>query len=231
MTGIDPAAAVWLSLKVALATVVFSAPFAVAFGWLLARRSFPGKWLFSSLVMVPMVLPPVVTGFLLLDLMGPNAALGSFLAGIGVRVAFAPLGAVVAAATVSMPLYVLSMRTAFEAVDARYEGVSYSLGIDRPTTFRRITLPLALPGFAAGAVLTFARALGEFGATVVLAGNMEGETRTIALAIYTLLESPGGMEAARLLTWLSVALSLAALVGYEAFTRWQRGRLEVDNGR
>ncbi len=231
MTGIDPAAAVWLSLKVALATVVFSAPFAVAFGWLLARRSFPGKWLFSSLVMVPMVLPPVVTGFLLLDLMGPNATLGSFLAGIGVRVAFAPLGAVVAAATVSMPLYVLSMRTAFEAVDARYEGVSYSLGIDRPTTFRRITLPLALPGFAAGAVLTFARALGEFGATVVLAGNMEGETRTIALAIYTLLESPGGMEAARLLTWLSVALSLAALVGYEAFTRWQRGRLEVDNGR
>ncbi len=231
MTGIDPAAAVWLSLKVALATVVFSAPFAVAFGWLLARRSFPGKWLFSSLVMIPMVLPPVVTGFLLLDLMGPNAALGSFLAGIGVRVAFAPLGAVVAAATVSMPLYVLSMRTAFEAVDARYEGVSYSLGIDRPTTFRRITLPLALPGFAAGAVLTFARALGEFGATVVLAGNMEGETRTIALAIYTLLESPGGMEAARLLTWLSVALSLAALVGYEAFTRWQRGRLEVDNGR
>ena len=231
MTGIDPTAAVWLSVQVALATVVVGAPFAVAFGWLLARRHFPGKWLLSSLVMVPLVLPPVVTGFLLLDLLGPNAGLGGWLAGLGVRVAFAPLGAVVAAATVSMPLYVLSMRTAFDAVDARYEGVSHTLGVNRWSTFRRITLPLALPGFAAGAVLTFARALGEFGATVVLAGNIEGETRTLALAIYTLLESPGGMEAARLLTWLSVGLSLAALVGYEAFTRWQRGRLEVDHGR
>ena len=231
MSAVDPIGAVLLSTQVALATVVCGAPVALFFGWLLARGRFPGKWLISSLLMVPMVLPPVVTGFLLLDLLGPSAPLGGLLASMGIRVAFAPLGAVVAAAAVSMPLYVLAVRSAFEAIDARYEGVSHSLGIGRLATFRRITLPLALPGFAAGAVLTFARALGEFGATVVLAGNIEGETRTIALAIYTLLESPNGMDAARLLTWLSVGLSLAALVGYEWFTRWQRGRLEVDGGR
>lgn len=229
--GIDPMAAVALSAQVALATVLLGAPPALLFGWLLARGNLPGKWLLSSLLMVPMVLPPVVTGFLLLDVLGPGAPLGGLLADLGIRVAFAPLGAVVAAAAVSMPLYVLAVRGAFEAIDARYEGLSYSLGVGRMATFRRITLPLALPGFAAGAVLTFARALGEFGATVVLAGNIEGETRTIALAIYTLLESPNGMDAARLLTWLSVALSLTALIGYEWFSRWQRGRLEVDVGR
>lgn len=231
MNGVDPLSALGLSAMVALTTVALGAPFAVALGWLLARARFPGRGLLSAAVMTPLVLPPVVTGFLLLDLLGPRGPLGPVLRALGLEVAFAPAGAVVAAAVVGLPLYVLAARSAFDAVDPRYEAISRTLGIGRFATFWRVTLPLALPGVAAGAVLAFARALGEFGATVVLAGNIEGRTRTLSLAIYTLLEHPNGMDDARLLAWLSIGLSLVALVAYEAFTRWQRQRLEVDHGR
>lgn len=228
--ALDPWSAVRLSLVAALlATLVGLAP-AVFLGWVLARRDFPGKAFLSTLVLAPLVLPPVVTGFLLLSLLGSRSPAGRFLAELGLPVPFTLVGAALAAMVVGLPLYVLSVRGAFEAVDPHYEDVSRSLGVPPWRTFVRVSLPLALPGIAAGAVLAFARALGEFGATVVLAGNVEGRTRTIALAVYTLLESPGGDRATWILVGASVALSLVALVGYEALSRRQRQRLERHRG-
>jgi molybdate transport system permease protein len=146
-------------------------------------------------------------------------------------VPFTLLGATLAALTVGLPLYIVSVRNAFQTVDPTLEEVSLTLGRKPFPTFLRVTFPLALPGIAAGSVLAFARALGEFGATVVLAGNMEGSTRTIALAVYTLLESPQGREAIWVLVGASVALSLLALLGYEVLSRRQRSQMEVRRGR
>lgn len=223
--------AVRLSLLVAfLATLLGLVP-AVGLGWLLARHDFPGKTLVSGLVLAPLVMPPVVTGFLLLSLLGRQGPLGGLLASMGVSVPFTLLGATLAAVVVGLPLYVLAARGAFEAVDPLYEELSWTLGEPPRRTFLRVSLPLALPGIAAGAVLAFARALGEFGATVVLAGNVEGSTRTIALAVYTLLEAPSGREATWILVGCSVALSFLALVGFEALNRRQRRRVREDHGR
>jgi len=224
--------AVRLSLVVALfATVVGLVP-AVGLGWLLARRDFRGKSLVSTIVLAPLVIPPVVTGFLLLTLLGSRSPLGSLFASLGLPVPFTLFGATVAAFIVGMPLYVLAVRGAFEAVDPLYEELSWTLGVTPRDTFRRVSLPLAIPGIAAGAMLAFARALGEFGATVVLAGNVEGSTRTIALAVYTLLESPSGKGAIWALVGCSIGLSLLALFGYETLSRRQRQqRLEDDHGR
>lgn len=225
------ASAVRLSLLVAfLATVLGFVP-AVALGWLLARHDFPGKTVVSTLVLAPLVMPPVVTGFLLLTLLGRQGPLGSLLASLGIAVPFTLLGATIAALIVGLPLYVLAARGAFEAVDPLYEELSWTLGAPPRQTFLRVSLPLALPGIAAGAVLAFARALGEFGATVVLAGNVEGSTRTIALAVYTLLETPEGRETTWILVGSSVVLSLLALAGFEALNRRQRRRVREDHGR
>ena len=222
----DPGSAIRLSLLVALlATVVGLAP-AVGLGWLLARRDFPGKAVLSTLVLAPLVIPPVVTGFLLLSALGGQSPIGRWLTALGLPVPFTLLGAAIAAFVVGLPLYVISIRGAFEAVDPLYEELSWTLGTPPRRTFVRVSLPLALPGIAAGALLAFARSLGEFGATVVLAGNIEGSTRTIALAVYTLLESPSGRETTWVLVGASVALSLAALLGFEALSRRQRHRLE-----
>ena len=149
---------------------------------------------------------------------------------MGVDLPFTFTAAVLAAAVVGFPLFVMSVRNAFEAVDPHYEELSWTLGVPPRRTFLRVSLPLALPGIAAGALLAFARSLGEFGATVVLAGNVEGSTRTIALAVYTLLESPEGARTTWILVGASVALSLAALVGFETLARRQRKRLEVHGG-
>lgn len=227
----DVASAIRLSLVVGLLAALFGLVPAVGLGWLLARREFRGKSLLSTAVLAPLVLPPVVTGFLLLSFLGTNTVVGGWLEGLGLPVPFTLVGATLAALVVGLPLYVLSVRGAFEAVDPHYEDVSWTLGVPPSATFRRVSLPLALPGIAAGAVLAFARALGEFGATVVLAGNVEGSTRTIALAVYTLLESPGGREATWVLVGASVAVSLAALVGFEALSRRQKQRLERHHGR
>lgn len=227
----DPGSAVLLSLVVALVAAFLGLGPAVALGWLLARREFAGKSLVTTVVLAPLVLPPVVTGFLLLSALGGQSPLGRALADLGLPVPFTLLGAIVAAFVVGLPLYVVAVRGAFEAVDPRYEEVSWTLGTPPARTFRRISLPLAVPGIAAGAVLAFARALGEFGATVVLAGNVEGRTRTIALAVYTLLESPGGRRTMWILVGASVALSLAALLGYEALSRRQKRRMEEFRGR
>jgi len=222
---LDPWSAVRLSLLVALGAVVLGLVPAAALGWVLARHDFVGKSFVSMLFMAPLVIPPVVTGFLLLGLLGRQSALGGMLDALGLPVPFTVLGAIVAALVVGFPLYVMAIRGAFEAVDRRFEEVSWTLGVPRAPTFRRVSLPLALPGIAAGGVLAFARALGEFGATVVLAGNLEGETRTIALAVYSLLESPSGRGATWTLVAASVTLSLMALLGFESLSRWQRRRL------
>ncbi len=203
---------------------------AVGLGWLLARRRFPGKGLLSALLMTPVVLPPVVTGFLLLQFFGKDGPAGVLLASLGLRVPFTVLGAVIAAGVVGFPFYLVGVRGAMEAVDPRYEEVAATLGVPPWRTFLRVTLPLASPGIAAGAVLTFARALGEFGATVVLAGNVEGRTRTLALAVYSALDAPGGDGPARTLVLASLVLGGAAILAYEALVRWQRRRLELDSG-
>ena len=231
MSGLDPWSAVRLSLIVAFAAVLFGLVPAVGMGWLLARRDFVGKSFVSMIVMAPLVVPPVVTGFLLLSVLGRESALGGLLAAVGLQIPFTLLGATLAALVVGFPLYVMAIRAVFDTVDRRFEEVSWTLGVPKAPTFRRISLPLALPGIAAGAVLAFARALGEFGATVVLAGNMEGETRTIALAVYSLLESPSGQGATWTLVIASVMLSLGALLGFERLSRWQRGRMEDHRGR
>ncbi len=230
-SGLDPWSAVRLSLIVAFAAVVLGLIPAVAMGWLLARHDFLGKSFVSMVVMAPLVVPPVVTGFLLLSVLGRESAIGGVLDAMGLPIPFTLLGATLAALVVGFPLYVMAIRSVFETVDRRFEEVSWTLGVPKAPTFRRISLPLALPGIAAGAVLAFARALGEFGATVVLAGNMEGETRTIALAVYSLLESPSGQGATWILVIASVMLSLMALLGFEGLTRWQRRRMEDHGGR
>lgn len=222
----DPVSAIRLSLQVGLWCAVLGLPVAVALGWVLARRRFVGRTLLSAVLLVPLVLPPVVTGYLLLRLLGRDGPVAS----MGVEIPFTLAGAVVAAFVVGLPLYVMASRHAFEAVDPRYEEVSWTLGVPPWRTFLRVTLPLAAPGVAAGAVLAFARALGEFGATAVLAGNVEGRTRTIALAVYTLLESPDGETGIAILTWSSIGISLGAIAGYEWFNRWQRRRLDEPGG-
>jgi len=223
----DPWSAIRLSFLVALAATLAGFVPAVALGWMLARWQFPGKNVLATLALVPLVLPPVVTGFLLLSLLGSRSPLGQALAAAGLPIPFTLLGATLAALVVGLPLYVVSIRNAFQVVDPRYEEVSWTLGRRPWPTFLRVSFPLALPGIAAGAVLAFARALGEFGATVVLAGNMEGQTRTIALAVYTLLESPSGREVIWVLVGASVLLSMMALLGYETLSRRQRRRMEV----
>jgi molybdate transport system permease protein len=221
----NPWSAIRLSFWVALAATLVGFVPAVWLGWVLARKDFFGKSLITTVALVPLVLPPVVTGFILLSVFGTQAPLGAWLSTLGIPIPFTLLGATLAAFTVGLPLYVISVRNAFQTGDPSYEEVASTLGQRPWSTFRRVSFPLALPGIAAGAVLAFARALGEFGATVVLAGNIEGSTRTIALAVYTLLESPQGREAIWILVGASVVLSLLALLGFERLSRHQRKQM------
>jgi len=227
----SPWSAIRLSFLVALAATLAGFVPAVWLGWILARKDFFGKSVIATVALVPLVLPPVVTGFILLSILGTQSPVGAWLAALGLPIPFTLLGAILAALTVGFPLYVVSVRNAFQAVDSSYEEVAWTLGRRPWPTFVRVTFPLALPGIAAGAVLAFARALGEFGATVVLAGNVEGSTRTIALAVYTLLESPQGREAIWVLVGASVVLSLVALLGFEALSRHQRRQMGARHGR
>ncbi|MGM0558199.1 MAG: molybdate ABC transporter permease subunit [Myxococcota bacterium] len=213
-----------LSLMVGLLAVLLGLLPAIGLGWLLARRDFFGKSLVSTLILAPLAMPPVVTGFLLLELFGKRGLVGGWLYELGLQVPFSRVGAILAAFTVGLPLFVLAARNAFEQVDTVLEDVARSLGETQFGAFRRVTLPLAWPGLAAGATLMFARAVGEFGATAVLAGNLEGETRTLALAVYTLLETPGGRSELWWLVGGAIGLSFAAVLGYEWLTRWQRRR-------
>ncbi len=225
MTGDAAWSALELSLRVAAVGVVVSLPLAIAIGWLLARTRFPGRIVVDALVHLPLVLPPVVVGYLLLVALGRRSPLGGFLERrLGIELAFTWQGAALAAAIMGFPLIVRSVRLAIELVDVRVEEAARTLGAGRLRVLLTVTLPLALPGVLAGAVLGFARSLGEFGATLTFAGNIEGRTRTLASAVYTASSVPGGDAAAMRLVGISVALSVAALVASEALARRLRRR-------
>lgn len=213
------AAAIGLSLRVALVAILGLLPLAFGLAWLLARRSFPGKSVLDALVLLPLVMPPVVTGYLLLLAFGPNGPVGSALAAIGISIAFRWTGAALAAAVMALPLVVGALRLAIEAVDPRLEAVARTLGASRWRAFATVTLPLTVPGIVAGAVLGFAKALGEFGATQTFVASIPGETQTIPLAINALLQVPGAEPAVLRLVLLSVAVSFVALLAAGPLSR------------
>lgn len=204
--------AVWISLKTALTAVLISLPFAIAAGYALARIRTRWKALLETIVFLPLVLPPVVTGYLLLIAVGRHGPIGSWLdAWLGWRIAFTWMAAALASAVVSFPLMVRSIRIAFQGVDRRLEMAARNLGASRLDAFFTVSFPLAARGVIAGAVLGFARALSEFGATIMVAGNVENETQTIPLAIYSLVQRPHGVQQSWRLVFLSILLACTAL--------------------
>jgi molybdate transport system permease protein len=209
-----------LSLQVGGIAVLATLPIAFGLAWLLARGRFPGKILLDGLVHLPLVVPPVVTGWLLLLAFAPAGPIGGWLQNwFGISVLFRWTGAAIAAGVMALPLMVRAMRLSIEAVDRRLEGAAQTLGASPWRVFRTVTLPLSLPGILAGLVLGFARALGEFGATITFVSNVPGETETLPLAIYAALQVPGGEAMVLRLAIISVLLSLAALVASELIAR------------
>jgi molybdate transport system permease protein len=223
----DEWAALLLSLQTSLVSVAVMLVPGVACAWLLARRRFPGKALLDALVHLPLVVPPVVVGYLLLHSLGRRSAIGGWLAStLGVELAFTWKAAAIASAIMGFPLLVRSARLAIELVDRRLESAAATLGASPWRVFRTITVPLAMPGIVAGATLAFARSLGEFGATITFAGNIEGVTRTLPSAIYTQSQMPGGDASALRLVAISLVLSLGALIASE----WLARRIERRRG-
>jgi len=214
------AGVILLSLKVAFWSVLLSLPPAIAVAHLLARKSFPGKTFFDALVHLPLVLPPVVIGFALLLLLGRKGPLGSVLEQwFGIVVAFKWTGAALASSIMGFPLMVRAIRLSIAAIDPRLESAAQTLGASRFRVWTSIVLPLALPGIVTGAVLSFARSLGEFGATITFVSNIPGETQTLPLAIYSATQVPGAEGDALRLSLFAVVLSVAALAGSEWLTR------------
>lgn len=212
--------ALGLSLRVATIATLATLPAAVGLGWILARGTFPGKWLVEAAVSLPLVLPPVVTGLALLLLFGSRGPLGGFLAEVfGVSVLFHWTGAALAAGVMALPLMVRPIRLAIEGVDRGLEQAAATLGAPPAFVFLTIVLPLALPGVIAGALLGFARAFGEFGATVTFVGAIPGETRTLPVAIYGALQGVDGESSALRLALISIVIAVVALVGTEAVSR------------
>ena len=225
MTGLGPDEwqVILLSLKVSLIAVGGTLPFAFAIAWLLARVRLPGKLLLDALVHLPLVIPPVVTGWLLLIAFGRTGPAGRFLEeSFGLTLMFRWTGAALAAAVMALPLMVRAMRLSIEAVDIRLEQAARTLGASRWHAFLTIALPLSLPGVVAGAVLGFARSLGEFGATISFVSNIPGETRTIPLAIYAALQVPGQETVVARLALVSILLSFIALIVSELIVRRRR---------
>lgn len=209
-----------LSFQVAVCAALAGLPLAIAIGYWLARSRFGAKWLIEAIVNLPLVLPPVVTGYLLLVLLAPHGPIGSVLQELfGIKIVFTWWGAAVASMIMGFPLMVRAIRLAFQAVDPRLEMAARTLGAGRAVVFCTVSLPLARRGVLAGWILAFARSLGEFGATIMVAGNIEGQTRTIPLAVYTLANQAGGMVPAWRLVALSVALSCGALAVSELLER------------
>ena len=201
-----------LSLTSSLASAALSVIFGIPLAWALARTEIPGRGLLRGLVLLPMVLPPVVGGVALLSAFSLNSPVGGFLNdALGIQLTYSPAGAVLAETFVAMPFFVITVEAALRNLDAGYEQVAASLGASRSTVFRRVTLPLIAPSVAAGAVLAWARALGEFGATITLAGNIVGKTQTLPLAIY--LKFDGETEQAIALSLVLLVISFAVLVG------------------
>ena len=220
--------AIKLSLRIAAVATAAALPFGIAVAWLLARKDFYGKALLDGIVHLPLVLPPVVTGYLLLISFGQKGLIGSFLAQFGIVFSFRWTGAALACGIMGFPLLVRAVRLSFEAVDRKLEEAAATLGANRAWMFVTVALPLALPGIIAGTVLCFAKALGEFGATITFVSNIPGETQTISAAIYTYTQVPGGDAAALRLVIVAVAISLAALVVAEWFSRRAGKRFHGD---
>lgn len=217
--------AVALSLRVALTATLLSLPFGIATAYLLARTRFPGHGIVNGLVHLPLILPPVVTGYLLLVSFGPQAPLGSALEALGLGIAFRWTGAALAAAIMAFPLMVRAIRLSLEAVDPKLEEAASTLGASRLRVFATITLPLMAPGILAGTVLAFAKAIGEFGATITFVSNIPGETRTVPSAIYAFLQVPGGEGAAWRLVIVSVVVAMGALLVSEVLARRMTARI------
>jgi molybdate transport system permease protein len=215
----DEWTAIRLSLRIAFVATIFALPFGIAVAWLLARKNFWGKSLLDGIVHLPLVLPPVVTGYLLLITLGRKGLIGGFLADIGIVFSFRWTGAALACGIMGFPLLVRAIRLSFEVIDRRLEDAAATLGANRVWTFLTVMLPLALPGIIAGMVLCFAKALGEFGATITFVSNIPGETQTISAAIYTYTQIPNADAAALRLVVVAVVISLAALIVSEWFAR------------
>ena len=213
--------ALWLSLKVAGMAVALALPIAIWAAWILSRKRFYGKWLVEGLIHLPLVLPPVVVGYLLLLAFGRNGWIGGFLREtFGISIAFTWVAAAIAAGVMGFPLMVRAIRLAFDAVDSGIENAARTLGASRRRVFFTIALPLAAPGVVAGTILGFARAIGEFGATIAFAANIPGETRTLPLAIYTALQAPDGEDSAFRLAVISAIVALIAV----AVSEWLNAR-------
>jgi molybdate transport system permease protein len=212
---------VLLSLKVSVFAMIFVVPLAIAIAWWLHRSRFAGRAVISALLHIPLVLPPVVTGYLLLVALGPASAGGRFFAMLGIEFGFRWTGAALAAGVMAFPLVMRPIRQSFETIDPQLSDIASTLGVGRFMIFLTIALPMAVPGILAGSVLGFAKALGEFGATITFVSNIPGETRTLSLAVYTLLQTPSGDRAAFILIGLSVVVSMIAVL----ISEWLSGRI------
>ncbi|MGC8491627.1 MAG: molybdate ABC transporter permease subunit [Syntrophobacteraceae bacterium] len=216
-----------LSLWVSCWAVAMSLPFGILAAWVLARGKFPGKSALDGLIHLPLVLPPVVLGYLLLVLLGNRGILGAWLhKTLGITIAFTWKGAALASAVMAFPLLVRAVRLSIENVDRGLEAAARTLGAGPLRVFFTVTLPLVIPGVIAGAILAFARSLGEFGATITFVSNIRGETQTLPLALYTLTQVPGGEHAAMRLCIISIVLGMAALVASEILARRYAARME-----
>jgi len=212
--------AISLSLQVAFWSALLCLPIAIITGWFLARREFKAKFLLEGFINLPLVLPPVATGFILLLLLGRNGLIGQFLNDLlGIKIAFSYYAAVIASMIVAFPLTVRSMRLSIEMIDPAYEEAAKTLGADRLQSFFRITLPLALPGIITGFILAFARSLGEFGATMIFAGNMAGEMQPVPLALYSAIQVPGQETTAFRLLIIAILFSFVAMAGSELLAK------------
>ncbi|KLV04136.1 molybdate ABC transporter permease [Photobacterium aquae] len=220
--------ALLLSLKISGVSVLVSLPLGIVCAWLLARCQFVGKSVLDGLIHLPLVLPPVVIGYLLLVVMGRQGVLGKlFYEWFGITFSFSWRGAVIAVAVVSFPLMVRAIRLALEGVDRKLEQAARTLGASPLKVFLTITLPLTMPGIVTGSILAFARALGEFGATITFVSNIPGETQTIPLAMYSFIETPGAEDQAARLCVIAIIIALTSLLVSEWLSRMARRRLEA----
>ena len=223
MLSPEELSALYLSAKVALFATVISLPFAIALAWVLARYEFRLKFLVEAVLQMPMVLPPVVLGYLLLVLFGQQGWIGRYLNQLGIQVAFNWKGAVLASIIVAFPLMVQPIRLSFQLINQHLEQVAAILGANPLSVFCSISLPLAIPGIIIGSILCFSRSLGEFGATITFVGNIPDETRTIPIAIYSFLQQPNGEEMAMRLVMLSLLLAFSALIAnYVILQKYQK---------
>ncbi|WP_288409734.1 molybdate ABC transporter permease subunit [Acinetobacter soli] len=217
--------ALYLSAKVGLFATLVNLPFAIFVAWILARYEFRLKVILESLLQLPMILPPVVLGYLMLILFGNRGILGQFLSEWGIQLAFNWKGAVIASMVVAFPLMVQPIRLSFQLINQQLEQIAQTLGASPIQAFFSISLPLALPGVLIGSILCFSRSLGEFGATITFVGNIPDETRTVPIAIYSLLQQPDGESMAMRLVLLSVGLAFAALVANHLILKRYQQRL------